>query len=137
MDQNSNIVSLEDRRREYQNIQTQGSTSSILQPSGTTQTYVGERPYQQALEEKVASLDKELREMKEMIKSFLPLNASPAGIINLRDIPYSEAKEEIAEYFRKNDGREIGYEELIEELQIEPKIVIQACNELLAEGKIG
>jgi hypothetical protein len=46
-------------------------------------------------------------------------------------------KEEIAQYFLKNDGKEIGYEELIEKLKIDPKMVVQACNELLEEGKIG
>ena len=46
-------------------------------------------------------------------------------------------KEEIAQYFLKNDGKEIGYEALIEELKIDPRMVVQACNELLEEGKIG
>lgn len=58
-------------------------------------------------------------------------------IIELKEISYDGAKEEIAEYFRKNDGNEIGYEELIEKLRIDPKLVVQVCAELLAEGNIG
>lgn len=57
--------------------------------------------------------------------------------LELRDIPYSQVKEEIAGYFSKNDGKEIGYEELIEKLKIDPGLVVQACNELVDEGKIG
>jgi hypothetical protein len=53
------------------------------------------------------------------------------------DIPYPQAMEEVAGYFLKNDGKEIGYEELIEELRIDPALVVQAYNELEAEGKIG
>jgi hypothetical protein len=48
-------------------------------------------------------------------------------IIELKEISYDGAKEEIAEYFRKNDGIEIGYEELIEELKIDPELVVRAC----------
>jgi len=55
----------------------------------------------------------------------------------LRDIPYPQVKEKIAGYFLRNDGKEIGYEELIEQLKIDPVLVVQACNELVAEGKIG
>jgi len=57
--------------------------------------------------------------------------------IIVRSLPLKKAKEEIACYFRENDGREIGYDELIEKLRIEPSIVVEACAELEAEGKIG
>jgi len=59
------------------------------------------------------------------------------NLITVRSLPLKEAKEEIARYFRENDGREIGYDELIEKLRIEPGIVVEACAELEAEGKIG
>jgi len=49
----------------------------------------------------------------------------------------NQAKDEIARYFLENDGREIGYEELIERLGIDPLTVVQACDELEKEGKIG
>jgi|GEM_PF-3020876 len=59
------------------------------------------------------------------------------GEILLRELPLSKAKEEIAHYFLENDGREIGYDELIEHLRIDPRVLIQACAELEEEGKIG
>jgi len=58
------------------------------------------------------------------------------SLIAVRSLPLKEAMDEIARYFRENDGREIGYDELIEKLRIEPGIVVEACTELEAEGKI-
>jgi hypothetical protein len=81
------------------------------------------------LKQKVARLEQRIVELES--------EKSPATYIELRDISYPKVKEEIAQYFLKNDGKEIGYEELIEELKIDPKMIVQACNELLEEGKIG
>ena len=60
-----------------------------------------------------------------------------APAIILRDISITQAKEEIAKYFRENDGRSIDEGELIDELGIEPLTVVQACRILAKEGKIG
>ena len=92
-----------------------------------------------SIKQKVASLEKEIKEIKEMLQQSSSSFADDFSdeIIELKEISYDEAKEEIAEYFRKNDENEIGYEELIEELRIDPKLVVRACAELLAEGKIG
>jgi hypothetical protein len=38
----------------------------------------------------------------------------------LRDTPYPQVKEEVAGYFLKNNGKEIGYEELIGKLRLDP-----------------
>lgn len=81
------------------------------------------------LKQKVARLEQRVAELES--------EKPPAVYIELRDISYPQVKEEIAQYFLKNDGKEIGYEELIEELKIDPKMIVQACNELLEEGKIG
>jgi len=59
------------------------------------------------------------------------------NLITLRSLPLKKAKEEIARYFRENDGRTIGYDELVENLGIEPAVVVEACAELEAMGKIG
>ncbi len=81
------------------------------------------------LKQRVARLEQRVAELES--------EKPPAVHIELRDISYPQVKEEIAQYFLKNDGKEIGYEELIEELKIDPKMIVQACNELLEEGKIG
>jgi hypothetical protein len=81
------------------------------------------------LKQRVSLLEKRVAELEQ--------EKSPTPYIVLREIAYPQVKEEVAEYFLKNDGKEIGYEELIEELKIDPQMVVQACNELLEEGKIG
>lgn len=86
---------------------------------------------------KIAQLEKEIRELREMLTSVIQSNKSEAPIIDLRDISVDQAKEEIARYFRENDGREIDIDELIEGLAIDPHTVVRACNILKAEGKIG
>jgi hypothetical protein len=58
-------------------------------------------------------------------------------IINLRDISLSQAKQEIADYFKAHDGEQIDYEELLNSLKIDLPTIITACSELEAEGKIG
>ncbi len=49
----------------------------------------------------------------------------------------STAKTQIAKYFCDNDGKNIDYEELVEELHIDPEVVFHTCNELVKEDKIG
>ena len=98
-----------------------------------------EHPHSRLLEQKVASLEKEINGIKEMLQQSLSsfIDEFSNEIVELKDISYDQAKEEIAEYFYINDGNEIGYEELIEKLRIDPQLVVRACTELLSEGKIG
>ncbi|MFH1758381.1 MAG: hypothetical protein ABH969_10075 [Pseudomonadota bacterium] len=84
---------------------------------------------------KIAQLEKEIRELREMLTSAIQSQEAP--VIELRDIPTEQAKEEIAKYFRENDGRIIDEGELIDELGIEPLTVVQACRILMEERKIG
>ena len=139
MNRGVNVISLEDRRRQPENVLAAQGLSRAFQPSGTTQLHLEEHYHRRLLEQKVASLEREIKEIKEMLQQSSSSFADDFSdeIIELKEISYDEAKEEIAEYFRKNDENEIGYEELIEELRIDPKLVVRACAELLAEGKIG
>jgi hypothetical protein len=86
---------------------------------------------------RIANLKKEIKELKEMLASFIQSNESEVPVIILRDIPVDQAKDEIARYFRENDGKDIDIDELIEGLAIDPHTVVRACNILEAEGKIG
>ncbi|MDO9529872.1 MAG: hypothetical protein Q7J27_12060 [Syntrophales bacterium] len=87
---------------------------------------------------RVDELKKEIKELKEM---FVQLNEkiglTEVEEIEIRDISLKQAKEEIALYFRDNDGKEIGYEDIVETLGIDPHVVVHACNELVKEKKIG
>ena len=137
MDRVDNLISLEERRRQLGGEHMQQGLLAESQSSGYAQPYVEKQLHQESLEKKIVSLEKDIVEIKEMLQKYFGLDNLFTGIIDLKDISYDKAKKKIAEYFRKNDGKEIGYEELIEELKIEPKLVVYACNELLSEGKIG
>ncbi len=67
----------------------------------------------------------------------ISITSAGEDVIQIRKLSFSKAKDEIARYFRENDGKEIGYDELIEALRIDPNDVIRACAELEKEGKIG
>jgi len=93
--------------------------------------------YDSQIEKRFDTLENRIGELKEMLEEIYQLNLFGGNVSELRDIPYHQAKNEVAEYFLKNDGREIGYEELIENLHLDPASVVKICNELSAEGKIG
>jgi len=90
----------------------------------------------------IQKLEEEVKELKGKLEAHLlsehrlPEHGE-SECITVRDIPLEQAEKEVAKYFLDNDGREIGYDELIEKLGIEPKIVISACQSLVESGKIG
>ena len=86
-----------------------------------------------ALKRQVSDLESKL----EKVLGHLHNETEAEEMITLRDVPLDKAKEDIALYFRKHDGENIGYDELISKLCIDPLIVVQACAELEEEGKIG
>jgi len=97
-------------------------------------TTIYEDFHSKRIDARLLKIENELREIKEMLQINIK---NEKGVPELRGINLDQAKDEIALYFRENDGKEIGYEEIIEGLQIEPSIVVRACNELVDEGKIG
>lgn len=64
------------------------------------------------------------------------LEASEEEVIELRDVPYEQAKQEIAQYFRDHHGDEIDAGILQEELGIELSMAAEICEELEQGGKI-
>jgi hypothetical protein len=101
-------------------------------------------PYRSVTDEEILS---EIHELKRQVNDLqsqlqkalacLQPRTEEEEMITLRDVPLADAKKEIAFYFREHDGKNIGYDELISKLQIEPLKVVQACAELEEEGKIG
>jgi len=69
----------------------------------------------------------QLAEEKENIES---------DFIEIRDIPYGQAKREIAKYFKEHNGEDIDPADLEENLGIEFEMAFAICEELEAEGKI-
>jgi hypothetical protein len=86
-------------------------------------------------------LRKEITELRNKFEKHLQNHEKKSSLnteyITVRNISLEQAKKEIAQYFLDNDGKDIGYDELIETLAIEPHIVIKACQALAVEGKIG
>ena len=87
-------------------------------------------------------LKKEANELRTKLEEHLLsehslIDSTGSNCITVRNIPVQQAEEEIEKYFLDNDGREIDYDELIEELCIEPQIVISVCQALEESGKIG
>jgi hypothetical protein len=114
-----------------------GSTQSDYMNGGQWSTPVSAVAPVLVYDRRIAQLEKEIRELREMITSMIQSKESDTPIIDLRDISVDQAKDEIARYFRENDGREIDIDELIEGLAIDPHTVVKACNILEMEGKIG
>lgn len=112
------------------------SSKTILAPSKLVPPDASERrlvlyiqdPRVSKLIEKVDKIEERLDTLEER---------SHSEIINLRDISLSQAKQEIADYFKAHDGEQIDYEDLLNSLKIDLPTIITACSELEAEGKIG
>jgi len=92
------------------------------------------------LQNQISTLEKELRSMRSLLETVLKrmeLLEEPEKVIKLREVPYGEAKKEIAKYFLDHDGEEIGYEELQDALRLDIKTIVAVCDEFVREGRIG
>ena len=103
MDSNlTKVISIEDRRHQADLYNLPPSLPDKSQDTVTTQPYVFDRPIWgdlEQLKQKVARLEQRIAELES--------EKSPATYIELRDISYLQVKEEIAQYFINNDGKEI------------------------------
>ena len=88
----------------------------------------------------ISSIRKDIAELKSSIQEILKRIEGFSEVeemVSLKDISHEQAKEEIAHFFLKHDGEEIGYEDLQNALRIDIKTIWTVCNELEKEGKIG
>ena len=75
-----------------------------------------------------------VEELTMTIQALLPtLPAREA--VELREISKDQAKKEILELFSKD--KVLHYDELAETLRLDLRFVVEVCNELVSEGKIG
>ena len=89
---------------------------------------------------RIDSIENEIKELQSCMNELVKKIEEVQGIdevIKLRAVPYEKAKEEIASFFREHDGEEIGYDDLMNALNLDLKTVWLACNQLEKEGKIG
>jgi hypothetical protein len=61
---------------------------------------------------------------------------SDCDCVEIREIPYEQAKDEIARFFKDHDGESYYPSDLMEILGIDIDTAIHACDELESEGKI-
>ncbi|MDY6952647.1 MAG: hypothetical protein SWE60_14135 [Thermodesulfobacteriota bacterium] len=103
----------------------------VSQSTGAAQVQVAE---DLGLKSEVQSLRKQVQEIQAALGK---RGVEPwADAIELRDIPYARAKEEIAEYFEAHHGEDVDAADLQEALGIELSTAIRVCEELAEEGKI-
>jgi len=82
------------------------------------------------LNQKVEKIEKMVGQLAEKIKNL------ESDYIEIRDIPYDQAKNEVAKYFKEHDGENIDPADLEENLGIEFDMAFAICEELEQEGKI-
>ncbi len=82
------------------------------------------------------ALKMENQRLNRELQAAQACQSDPEPVIELRKISRAKAKKEIAAYFRKNDGREIWPDEIMEQLRIDLETVLEICDELAQEEKI-
>jgi hypothetical protein len=84
------------------------------------------------------SLLKEIKEQLQVIateiKTLKPFQREE--LIVFRDITRDDAKQEIKKYFKAHHGEPIGYSDLVRDLNLDLKVIVELCSELENEGII-
>ncbi len=82
-------------------------------------------------------LKQEVQEIKKVVGHLAEkMKNLESDYIEIRDIPYDQAKDEVAKYFKEHDGENIDPADLEENLGIEFDMAFAICEELEKEGKI-
>jgi len=82
------------------------------------------------LKQKIEEIEKMVGQLAEKMENI------ENDYIEIRDIPFDQAKAEIAKYFLEHDGENIDPADIEENLGIEFDMAFEICEELEAEGKI-
>ena len=87
---------------------------------------------------KVVDIERRLERLEETILNLQKGidNLSQADEITIRDIPYNQAKKEIARFFKENHGKIYNAADVEESLGIEFSMAVSICEEMEKEGKI-
>ena len=83
------------------------------------------------LEKMVESLSSKLSDLEKYIEQ------DNVEVIEIRDIPYNQAKKEIRQFFKDNHGENYTASDLEEHLKIDFEMALAICSELENEGEIG
>ena len=87
---------------------------------------------------KVVGIERRLERLEETISNLQKGidNLIQADEITIRDIPYNQAKKEIARFFKENHGKIYNAADVEESLGIEFSMAASICEEMEKEGKI-
>ena len=76
-----------------------------------------------------------LRDRVDGMERKIELSPVSIRIVEVRETTVEEAKEKILEYYKKHEGESIYSDDVADELGLDLKIVMQAVEELINEGK--
>lgn len=103
-------------------IKTAESTPSVIELRMSS--------YSEDAKRRFEKLEKEIIELKKRLDSI------EVEEITIRDIPYNQAKIEVAKYFKYHHGETVDAADIEEALCIEFTMATKICEELENEGKI-
>ncbi len=84
----------------------------------------------ESLKSEIMSLKEENKEIKKQLDNL----SNNLEVIELREMPIAEVKPLIIDFVKQNPG--CWTSDIVNGIEVEPEIVIQALNELKKEGKI-
>ena len=87
------------------------------------------------LKEENALLKAKNADLEEEIAA-MQANYAEAEVLEIRDIPRDQAKQEIKDYFEAHHGEDIYPSDVMEALFLDYDLISELCNELQREGKI-
>ena len=83
------------------------------------------------------SLLKEIKEQLQVIASEIKeLKPLKEEFVIFRDISRDDAKKEITKYFTLHKDDAVGYSDLVRDLHLDLRLVVELCSELESEGRI-
>lgn len=90
------------------------------------------------MQSKISKLEKKLTALESKVASLeVCQTQEDADVIEIRDISFKKAKQEIRQFFRNNHGKSFTASDIEERLGIDFEMALAICFELEKEGKIG
>ena len=77
-----------------------------------------------------------LKDRVDGMERKIELSPVSIRIVEVRETTVEEAKEKILEYYKKHEGESVYPDDVADELGLDLKIVMQAVEELINEGKL-
>jgi hypothetical protein len=109
------------------------SGSYILGSEGTASTLSDQESLHLKVE--LANLKADIEDLKAKVAALQATN-SPEKVLEVREIPREQAKEEIRAFFRDHHGKAIYPSDVMEALSLDYDLVYGICEELEKDGAV-